>query len=424
MTSTVVTAGLGYGFWILAAHAFTHAEVGIGSAVISLCSTIALLTYLGSFATLIDRLPAIERTKGWTIFLTRTCAVTALVTAVVTLAVLPLLTSHDYRAFFSSPVPLLMAATGAASWTLINLFGASFIAARRAGRLLSIQTVVSVTKLLLVVPLAAAGAGAAGIVGAWVAAAVLGVIAGAGLLIPRMRLGRQPSSRPSRRAPATDGARLRLRRVARHARRFAPPTAVSVRLLAGQHMTSVGGAVTPLVLPVLVFIRLGAVPNAYFYITWMLGAVFFTISPSVAAALFAEGVRARSDVRRAVRKALRVIAVILLPAMVVMVAAGRTILGLFGASYAGAGYVLLVLLSFSAVPDAVSNIAVAVLRVTHRLGYSTALNLGILVVSLTGAWILMPVMGITGVGVAWLGAQTLGAIASLPAFSAMRKIGA
>ena len=29
----------------------------------------------------------------------------------------------------------------------------------------------------------------------------------------------------------------------------------------------------------------------------------------------------------------------------------------------------------------------------------------------------MPLLGITGVGVAWLGAQTIGAIASLPAFA-------
>ena len=65
--------------------------------------------------------------------------------------------------------------------------------------------------------------------------------------------------------------------------------------------------------------------------------------------------------------------------------------------------------------------AVAISRVTHRLAFSTALNLGILVVTLAGAWILMPRMGIAGVGVAWLGAQTLGAIASVPAYLQIRE---
>jgi O-antigen/teichoic acid export membrane protein len=191
--------------------------------------------------------------------------------------------------------------------------------------------------------------------------------------------------------------------------------------LLGQHLTSVGGAVTPLVLPVLVVFRLGVTPNAYFYITWMMGAAFFMVSPSVAQAVFAEGVRAHSDLRRVVIKALRVIAILLMPAMAVMIAGGRLILGLFGAPYAAAGYGLLVLLAISALPDAVSNVAVVVFRVTKRLGYSAALNIGILVMTLTGAWVLMPWLGIAGVGAAWLGAQTVGAIASLPAFAHIRK---
>src|SRR5260370_27007203 len=138
----------------------------------------------------------------------------------------------------------------------------------------------------------------------------------------------------------------------------------------------------------------------------MIGGIFFTVSPSVATALFAEGVRVRSDLRRVVVKALRVICVILVPAMLVMIAGGRFVLGLFGAPYAAAGYGLLVLLAISALPDAVSNVAVAVLRITHRFGYSAALNIGICVVSLAGAWVLMPTLGILGVGVTWLGVQT------------------
>jgi O-antigen/teichoic acid export membrane protein len=107
--------------------------------------------------------------------------------------------------------------------------------------------------------------------------------------------------------------------------------------------------------------------------------------------------------------------------MIVMIIGGRLILGLYGASYSAAGYGLLVLLAVAAVPDAVSNVAVSICRVTQRLAYSSLINLGILVVTLLGAWILMPTLGIAGVGVAWLAAQTLGAIASLPAYAGIRK---
>jgi O-antigen/teichoic acid export membrane protein len=421
MASTVMTAGLGYVFWTLAAHAFTSQQVGISSAVISLCSTAALLTYLGSSAILIERLPASEHTSEWTNILIRVCLVTAGVTAVATAITVPvLLTSQHYRLFFSSAPPILVAVVGAAACTLVNLLGAAFIAARRAGRFLSIQTLVSTAKVLLVLPLAAAGAGAMGLVEAWVASAVVGVGVGAAWLVPRMGLGRRLGRPPRRRAAATSAFRLRQHRHPRHRRPSASPSAGSARHLLGQHLTSVGGAVTPLVLPVLVVLRLGVTLNAYFYITWMVGAVFFMVSPSVAQAVFAEGVRARSDLRIVVVKALRVIVVLLAPAMVIMIIGGRFILGLFGAPYT-AGYGLLILLVISALPDAVSNVAVAVFRVTQRLGYSTVLNLGILVLTLVAAWVLMPRLGIAGVGLAWLGAQTVGAIASLPAYAQLRQ---
>ncbi len=425
MASTVVTAGLGYVFWAVAAHTFTSQEVGIGGAVISLCSTAALLTYLGSSAMLIERLPENEHSSTWTAILLRVCLVTAGVTAVATAVAVPvLMTSPDYHSFFSSAVPIVLAVAGAAAWTLVNLLGAAFIAARRAGRFMSIQTLVSAAKVLLLLPLAAVGAGAVGLVGAWVASAVLGVCVGAVWLVPRMGLGRAAGLRPHRRdpeaAPEAEG-RAGAERRGTHRRPAGRPSGAFLRRLAGQHLTSVGGAVTPLVLPVLVVLRLGVTLNAYFYITWMLGGVFFMVSPAVSAAVFAEGVRARSDLRHVVTKALRVIVVMLAPAMVIMIAGGRIILGLFGPAYAAAGYGLLILLAISALPDAVSNVAVAISRVTHRLTFSSALNLGILVVTLTGAWILMPRLGIAGAGVAWLGAQTLGAIASLPAYLQIRE---
>src|SRR5260370_26051817 len=83
MTSTVVKAGLGYLFWIIVARAFTRQDVGIGGAVISLCSTVALLTYLGPQAMLIESLPEREYSPAWNRTLFRMCVATPGVTAVV-----------------------------------------------------------------------------------------------------------------------------------------------------------------------------------------------------------------------------------------------------------------------------------------------------------------------------------------------------
>ena len=421
MATTVVTAGLGYVFWAFAAHAFTKQEVGIGSAVISLCSTVALLTYLGSSAMLIERLPANEHSSAWTAVLMRICLATAGVTVTVMVAIVPVLRVFgQYRPFFGTVLSALLAVAGAAAWTVVNLFGATFIAARRAGGLLSMQTLISAVKILLIFPFAVAGMDTAGLVGAWAASAMVGVCIGAIWLIPQMELGQRLGHDPRRR---TDGAlerrprlRGRSRQRPQHRRPSAPPSKASIRRMLGQHLTSVGGALTPLLLPVLVVLRLGATSNAYFYITWMVGGVFFMVSPSVASALFAEAVREGSDLRSVTMRAMRVISVLLAPAMAALIIGGRLVLGLFGASYATAGYGLLILLAASALPDAVSNIAVAVFRVTDHLGYSTMLNLGILTATLAAAWVLMPSLGIAGAGVAWLGVQVIGAFVSLPAY--------
>ena len=248
---------------------------------------------------LIERLPAREGSSQWTAILLRVCLITAAVTAVGTAATVPLLlTSKNYRLFFSAAPPIFVAVVGAAAWTVVNLFGASFIAARRAGRLLSIQTLVSVTKVLFILPLAAAGVGAMGLVEAWVASAALGVCAGAVWLVPRMELGRRPGFRPRRKADTPPEFRPRRYARPRHRRALAPPSADSVRHWMGQHLTSAGGVVIPLLLPVLVVLRLGVTQNAYFYVTEMMGAAFFMVSPSVASAVFAEGVRALSHLAR------------------------------------------------------------------------------------------------------------------------------
>jgi O-antigen/teichoic acid export membrane protein len=415
MTSTAATGLLGYVFWIVVARVFSSADVGTASAVISLCSTVALLIYLGPAAMLIERLHAYERSPAWTSFLFWMCVATGAVTALVAAVAIPLIArSGGYGSFFRPADAAVLAVIGAVAWTVVNMYGSAFIAARRADGLLAVQGLVSVVKVLLVLPLFAVGLGAPGIVVAWVVSSLIGVALGAFWLLPRLGLGGQ--------GPADE--LVHSVGVAR-GRQEPRSWSLAVRHLIGQHLTSVGGSVTPLLLPVLVAVRLGVVTNAYFYITWMIGSVFFVVSPSISNALFAESVRAGPGLRATVGKALRVTSVLLAPAMVVMVIGGKLILGIFGQAYVSAGYGLLILLAVSALPDSVSNIAVAVCRATNRLGYSVAINIGILATTVTSSWLLMPRLGLLGVGVSWLGAQSLGAIACIPAYLDLdRKVGA
>lgn len=422
MATTVVTGGLGYVFWAVAAHLFTSAQIGAGSAVISFCTMVALLTYLGAQAMLIERLSSYEGSRKWTADLVGVCLATSAVTAIVAAVAIPVIAqSKSYGSFFSAAGALLIAIIGSAIWTLVNLLGSVFISARRADQLLTVQGLISLTKIPLLVAACAIGLGGVGIVAAWVGSAFVGSLLAVLWFLPRLGLGRGRSASSSHRAlggsgvrkPSTDGYP---RRIYRGARRRRSSQSTYVRRLAGHHLTSVGGALTPLILPILVMLRLGASINSYFYITWTVGSLFFMVSPCISNALFAEGVRINTGLRNAVIKAFRVTSLILIPVIILMIAGGRIILGIFGTSYADAGYELLVVMAIAAIPDAVSNIAVSVFRVTNRLAYSSTLNIGIMVTTTICAWWFMPPFGIVGVGIAWLVAQVAGAIASVPAY--------
>ncbi len=137
--------------------------------------------------------------------------------------------------------------------------------------------------------------------------------------------------------------------------------------LLGNHFINLGGMAPMYLLPVLVTARLLATDNAYFYATWMLGSLFFMVSASVAASLYAEGSRAGRELGRNVRSGATAIAVLLAPTMAVFLLGGPHILAVFGPAYPRHGQALLALLVVSAIPDAVTNVYVTVLRVRRRL---------------------------------------------------------
>ena len=204
---------------------------------------------------------------------------------------------------------------------------------------------------------------------------------------------------------------LRPRGALEHLRRAIPSVWGRRRFYTGHHVTSLGAAGAVYLLPVVVLSRLGPEAAGYFYPTWLLGALFFTVSPAVANAYMARSGPAGSALHSSVRSAVVLVLVLLaVPLLVVAVAPGA-VLSLLGPGYAEQGRVLLWVLALSAVPDAVTNIAVAALRVQGRLGTTAVLNTGMSVLALVAAVPLLAWLGIAGGGVAWLLAQTAGALA-------------
>ncbi|WP_448638577.1 hypothetical protein [Geodermatophilus sp. URMC 63] len=206
-------------------------------------------------------------------------------------------------------------------------------------------------------------------------------------------------------------ALLRPREALRHVPRALPDVWGRRRYFLGHHLTALGGAGAVYLLPVVVLTRLGPVEAGYFYPTWLLGSLFFTISPAVANAYLARTTPPGEPLGAQVRQAVVLIGVLLALPLLVVALAPDLLLGALGPGYAERGRVLLWVLAASALPDAVTNVAVAALRIRRRLGTAAALNAGMSVLALASAFPLLAGLGIAGGGVAWLLAQTAGALA-------------
>ncbi len=386
MGSTVATSAIGYLYWAVAARTMPAAYVGLASALVSAFTVISVAANLGVGHTFVQHLPGLD-VRNWSravsTGLAAGCVATA-TAAIVAVAVLPKL-SGEFRAV-QRPVTAALLATGAVTVTASTLLDFVFVAQRASGGMLTRNLGFAVGKLVLLGALVAVGrASADAVLATWVMTSIVVSAVTVVAMLPRLRPGMRFT---------LDGAGRELRRLRRS--------------LVGHHLINLTQTLPGFVLPVLVLARLGAQASAYFYLTWMVASALYFVSPAVASALFAErshGARPGS-VRRA---ALLVAGILAVPALSLLVAPAP-LLALFGDRYAERGAGLLVVLVLAAVPDAVTNVAVAYWRSEGRLRRCAVMNAVMATVGLAGSWMLLPGLGIRGAGVAWLAGQTVGAV--------------
>jgi O-antigen/teichoic acid export membrane protein len=395
--TTGATGGFGYFYWLIAARLVNAESVGYTAAAMSLATGISLVTNLGFGNYAVERLPSLEGTASWARLLARALWPAVLLTSLVGAVVQVLIADSLLHAHGSRLWIVLILTVAAAGLTFTSVLNFVFISARRADLGFVLGVSLGLGKLLSLALLIVADRSSMVLLAGWAASIVLSCGVGGLVLLPTMGHGRlmiPGLQRPSR----SDLGRV-----------------------LGHHMTSIGGMLTPYLLPLVVLYRLGPVQNAYFYITWMLGSIFFILSPSIAFALFAESSRDVGVLASETRHAFRLISAVLPVPILAAVLGGHLVLLLFGPGYAEQGYILLVILAVAAIPDAVSNVAITVLRVRGKLHWAAILNSAMGVMALGGAWLALPSMGISGAGFAWFGAQVVGSIAVAPLLLRMAR---
>jgi len=392
VATNVINAGVGYLYWMVAARLFEDAVVGRATAVIAAMNLTALVANLGLGTSLVQHLSSRRTEDSWTRYVSAVFLL-GFGTALTAGTAVALLLPHFVGAFgpvMNWPTRVVFV-VGAVSWVMSGLVDKMFVAERRADGMLARNSMFAIGKLLLVIPVGLASFGnERWLVGSWVLGSILSVTAAVVFVVPRI------------------GRRIRIR---------AAGTGREVRSIfvstLGHHLANLGGEFPMYLLPVIVISRAGDAASAYFYVTWMVGSIFFTVSSAASSSLFAEGSHSPEESAHQLRRALVLIGMILTPVALIMVVFGRTILGLFGAQYANAGYGLLLLLVVSAVPDALTNVWVARWRVLGWISQTAIANVGMAIIALAFTWWQVPNMGIAAAGWGWIISQSLGTVYTL-----------
>jgi len=386
MLNSVAVAVTGFIFWAIAARLYPVEGLGFASAAISAMTLLALLSSLGLDYGLVRFLPTSGEEA--TTIMNSCFTAGSLVSIALSLIFVAGLGIWSPALLFirQHPIFFVVFVISTTVSTLHAFVQRAFIAGRGGQFALAQGLIFGILRFIPLLFLANLFE-TFGIFVSWGMAMSLTVIVSLFLFLPRIHAGYHP-------IPAIR------KRAIRGLMNF------SVANYGANLMWTIPG----LILPLMVVNRLGAEPNAYFYIGWATASVLFTIPVAISLSLFAEGSYNQQRLARDISRSLKLMFIILVPTIILIYVLGDKILLLFGRAYSENAIKLLRISAISALPIGINHLYFSIKRIEMKMKSVVGFSIFIAILTLVLSWFLMPRMGIWGAGVAWLSANGLVAV--------------
>jgi O-antigen/teichoic acid export membrane protein len=343
--TTIVTSGLGYGYWFIAARLAPASSVGIASAAVSASQLIALVCVLG-LSTLIIAELSTEKHQARSLILTAAVivGVASLVLSVLVAIVLGLTSTDIKPAFAGIPRAGIFLLMSILTTVLVVLDNAS-VGLLRGDLQFKRNTIFGLVKLLLLPALIAADAAksALPLEAAWLAGLALSAAA---LIRWLWKSTHGPEAPPAR----LQLAYFRERR----------------RLMYGHYLLNLSAAAPGLAMPVIVAILLGASVNASYTAATLIAGFVNTIPFQLCTVLFALAPGDVVRLRIEMRKTLSISIGLGVAAVPFLFLFSHLVLSIFGSRYTSGTHTL-ELLGLGVFPSIVIAHYVAVARIRGRL---------------------------------------------------------
>lgn len=378
MASTFVMAGFGFFFWMINARLFTPEQVGLATTIISAMGLITSFSLLGLNNGLIRYLPMSERKndKISTCFL-----VTALAIIIISVIFLVGLKTFSPRLFFireNLPYALFFIFFMLIS-SSSNIIESVFIAFRNTKYILIQGTIFSILKLIL--PFSLVALGAYGIFSSWMLA--LTTASSVSFIVLIKKFG------------------------------FKPRLVINTNIIKkigrfsfGNYIAGFLGGLPTMILPLMITNLINPEKTAYYYMAMMIASLLFIIPQATTQSLFAEGSHDGKELKQHVKKAARIILLILIPAILITLFLGKYILLAYGKNYSHEGLRFLQLLALSSIFVSFNSIFGTILKIEHKIIELIFISLlsAILIIGLSYLFINR---GLLGVGLAWIAGNML-----------------
>lgn len=382
--SSLVNAGLGSVFWLFATHWYDEDIVGLSYSALSASLLLTGIGQLNLNDFLVRFVPSAgRRTRKMVLTCYAITTSFSALVAVAFLALVPVVTPG--LDFLRTPLAGVGFVAATAGYAVFVLQDGALTAVRRPGWVVGENMIFACAKMLLLA-LGAALALTSGILLAWVGALVVSLVVTNTVLMGRA--------------------------VPQHER--STPTAAPPPRLVGYAAADWCGSLFRLaaytLVPLVVLDNLGAEQSAFYSLAWNVAYVPYLMARNMGTSLLVESVRRPERLVEAGRRVLRHSGLLLAGVTAVLVAAAPQILSLFGAEYSAQSTTLLRLLALSALPNLLLSVAIDVARARRRLRWAVALQVAMCVLVLGLTHVLLPRMGVTGAGVAWLVTQCLIAV--------------
>lgn len=377
--TTVVTSGLGFVYWWLAAREFSLEAVGLASASISAMTLLGTFSVLGLGTLLIGELPR-QRGKEASLISAALILVGGVAggTGIVFAIIAPYL-AHDFHVLGANIASIALFALGVSLTAITIVLDQALIGLLQGDLQLWRNTLFSSLKLLalFLVGLWLSRTMGLSIYATWVFGNAGSLVILAGVTLLRRKWS----------------GRIRL------------PQKVLLRQLGLEaikhHLLNLTLQAPDLILPILVTVLLSATTNAWFYVSWNIGGIANIITVAITTVLYATSAAHPALLPRKLRLTLSLAFLATTLANCVLLLGTKPILAIFGSTYAEHSAWSLRILSIEAFPFIIKSHYVAIRRIQGQVARaalptiaSAALELG---ASALGALL----GGLVGLSVGW-----------------------